>query len=260
MNTQGWNRFTYVINNPILYLDPTGHEWYQKREQEELASGKYLQVDFKVNEGKDRSSQQRWYTDNPAEDLKTVTGNNISRAKWTIGEKSANITKWTNPAEKFGRVTTIDDPVITKGRNYQRDHNAIDEISSSGGGKGIDKTDLISGGSGRVSFTKDIYGGKGPGKYVEIDLGDGRTRRLLHSSEIDVKTGQWVNMNTLIGKAGNTGSPGGSHVHEEWYIRDQKTPMPIGRSISERNDGKAVFPGNYVNPNCFIKPPLQEQK
>ncbi len=261
-DSQGWNRFAYVRNNPILYKDPTGHKWYYENQvsSKQAQSGNYLKMNF---ENKKTGDKMSLYTDNPKKDLSSKHENN--KTTYMINKKGNYVaTKWENPSDKVGRVTTINDPVITKGRTFNKDtHPGIDEISASKGGAGIENTSLKAGNAGRVSFVRDYYSEnvKGAGKYVEIDYGDGKTRRTLHMNDVNVKPGDWVNSNTKIGTAGKTESPGGPHVHDEIYIRDNKDNMPINRSVTEpwySND--KYFPGRHENLNDHLRNPLKEQK
>jgi murein DD-endopeptidase MepM/ murein hydrolase activator NlpD len=58
----------------------------------------------------------------------------------------------------------------------------------------------------------------GYGKNVIVDHGDGLTSLYAHLSNIDVKTGQEVDTDTVLGEMGATGHAFGDHLHLE--VRD----------------------------------------
>lgn len=66
--------------------------------------------------------------------------------------------------------------------------------------------------SGRVVLTGNFMA---DGNIVIIDHGLGLHSLYLHLSRITVKNGQTVKRGQIIGKAGNTGSSNGSHLHLE---------------------------------------------
>ncbi|CAH1670213.1 M23 family metallopeptidase [Chelatococcus asaccharovorans] len=70
-------------------------------------------------------------------------------------------------------------------------------------------------GAGRVT-TADYTGGYG--KMVEVDHGNGVVTRYAHLSEIDVRPGAIVTVDTQIGRVGSTGRSTGSHLHYETRI------------------------------------------
>jgi murein DD-endopeptidase MepM/ murein hydrolase activator NlpD len=51
------------------------------------------------------------------------------------------------------------------------------------------------------------------GKLVVIDHGQGIVSMYMHLSSVDVKTGDWVTQETVIGRVGNTGHSFGPHLH-----------------------------------------------
>lgn len=58
----------------------------------------------------------------------------------------------------------------------------------------------------------------GGGRYVAIDMNDGRRTRSLHMSEVWVSVGQWVNRGDVVGLSGGSGYGDdwyyGPHVHQ----------------------------------------------
>lgn len=72
--------------------------------------------------------------------------------------------------------------------------------------------------SGRVVLTGNFMA---DGKIVIIDHGLGLHSLYLHLSRIMVKNGQMVKRGQIIGKAGNTGSSNGSHLHLETRLNGE---------------------------------------
>ncbi len=73
------------------------------------------------------------------------------------------------------------------------------------------------------------YDWYGYGKHVIIDHGGGFTSLYGHFSEIDVKAGDKVSVDTQIGKVGSTGFSTGPHVH-----------------LEIRQDGKLIDPAEIL--------------
>mgnify|MGYP005856987917 CR=1 FL=1 len=67
------------------------------------------------------------------------------------------------------------------------------------------------------------------GKVVMIDHGNGIQSLYAHMSRIDVKAGDYVSQNSLIGAVGSTGNSTGPHVHLEVH-----------------KDGRAINPAGFV--------------
>ena len=71
--------------------------------------------------------------------------------------------------------------------------------------------------TGRVALVDWI---SGYGLTVVIDHGDGHESLYGHLSAVDVRPGETVTPQDLIGRVGQTGSASGPHLHVEWRRRD----------------------------------------
>ncbi len=56
------------------------------------------------------------------------------------------------------------------------------------------------------------------GNVVVVDHGNGITSHYFHLNKIDVKVGEVVNSESVIGKMGTTGFSTGNHLHFEIHI------------------------------------------
>jgi murein DD-endopeptidase MepM/ murein hydrolase activator NlpD len=88
---------------------------------------------------------------------------------------------------------------------------------------GIDFRGIIGEGvRATASGTVTIAGWSGGyGRMVEIDHGNGLSTRYGHLSEIEVKVGQVVRINQVIGRLGSTGRSTGPHLHYETRINGE---------------------------------------
>lgn len=94
-------------------------------------------------------------------------------------------------------------PVTGKNRM----HKGLDFAGPSG-------TEVVASASGRVVYAarKGSYG-----NLIELDHGNGVTTRYAHLRDIEVSTGDIVEMGERIGTVGSTGASTGPHLH--WEVR-----------------------------------------
>ena len=76
---------------------------------------------------------------------------------------------------------------------------------------------------GVVTATGYLGGYEGYGNVVIVDLGGGRENLYAHLSRVDVRPGDVVGQDELLGLAGCTGSCTGTHLHFE--LRVNGTPV-----------------------------------
>lgn len=100
----------------------------------------------------------------------------------------------------------------------ERFHDGID-ISAQVGSK------VYSTAQGRV--VKIMYSKYGYGNRIVIQHAYGFETLYAHLGVIQVKKGQWVNKNQLIGTVGNTGKSTGAHLHYEIH-KNNDTCDPLG--------------------------------
>lgn len=86
-------------------------------------------------------------------------------------------------------------------------------------------TPIYSTAQGRI--VKIMYSKYGYGNRVVIQHAYGFETLYAHMDVIDVRKGQWVNKNQLIGTVGNTGLSTGSHLHYEIHKSGQPRD-PLG--------------------------------
>jgi murein DD-endopeptidase MepM/ murein hydrolase activator NlpD len=113
---------------------------------------------------------------------------------------------------------------ITSGFGYRKHpifgvtkmHTGVDISAPEG-------TTIKAAGKGKVVFAGT---GKGYGKYVIIDHGNGRSTLYGHMSRISCTAGDEVNVGDKIGEVGSTGYSTGNHCHFEVRINgDPVDPM-----------------------------------
>ncbi|NJR64964.1 MAG: M23 family metallopeptidase [Leptolyngbyaceae cyanobacterium CRU_2_3] len=84
-------------------------------------------------------------------------------------------------------------------------------------GTGDERPPIEAARKGVVTYAEVGWNG-GFGNLVEIDHGDGLQTRYAHLSSILVKQGDRVDVNTVIGYVGMTGTATGNHLHFEVLI------------------------------------------
>lgn len=135
-------------------------------------------------------SGQRW--------LASVAGN--AEQRLDIPDLSLLTTEPIHGIESSGygwRVDPINDrKKFHKGTDYKADRGTPVHVA----------------GDGVVAFTGRQ---QGYGKVIYVDHGGGLITRYAHLSAIDVKTGDAVAGDTVIGKVGSTGRTTGPHLHFE---------------------------------------------
>ena len=112
-------------------------------------------------------------------------------------------------------------------RNNGRIHEGIDIVTPVG-------SSVIASKSGRVSFAGDDVG---YGHYVEILHPDGLVTRYAHLSRVQVKEGEWVAQNQVIGASGKTGNANRLKItpHLHFEIRYKNQPLNPSSHLLDPN-------------------------
>lgn len=121
--------------------------------------------------------------------------------------------------------------LLTSGYGYRQDpftkkrtwHGGIDIVAPRG-------KQVIAPGDGIVVKTGRL---RGLGNAVYLSHGYGITTRYGHLLKIQVKEGQKVERNDVLGLVGNTGRSTGYHLHYEVHV-DGKTVNPLGYLLDRR--------------------------
>ena len=122
-----------------------------------------------------------------------------------------------------GRISEDYGPRVDPFTDVKKHHFGIDIAAMTG-------SEVFAPASGVVKVAKNHYSvGKGYGREVIIDHGNGLTTRYAHLSEIKVKQGQKINRWEVIGLVEQTGRATGPHLHYEVMI-----------------DGRPVNPDKYL--------------
>lgn len=124
-------------------------------------------------------------------------------------------------SSRFGRRW---DPLL---RNRRAFHKGLDFA-------GPRNTPIVATAAGRVSFA-GVRGGFG--RTVEIDHGNGLKTRFGHMTRLNVRAGQHVDVNDVIGFMGSTGRSTGTHLHYEVHYRGKQVDplkfIEAGRYVFE---------------------------
>jgi RHS repeat-associated protein len=230
-DSQSWNRFSYVRNNPIIYSDPTGHydfgglDTKQNSVGDQLLNslstpGKNDSYNSKVGgDVKDKLAKAKGKNDNltsaskndiTCEKLATINGNRIP-----ISQSDYDNNSKIKMTSKFGNRT---DP--TDGGKTEF-HPGIDIKAPEGTKVHATKDGKVwVAGIGPSGIDKDY------GRRIYINHDKNEQTLDGHLSKVYVKPGQEVKSGQLIGEVGNTGRSTGPHLHHE-LRKDGKPIDPI---------------------------------
>jgi murein DD-endopeptidase MepM/ murein hydrolase activator NlpD len=169
-----------------------------------------------------------------------------------VGQKTANRMLWSGPFSQLSNSKV--EANFADARTYIYHNEAIDTAYHLGFDLSVTKRYPVeAANSGIVSFTGDlgIYG-----NTVIIDHGLGLSTLYGHLSSIDVKEGEQIKQQQIIGKTGETGLAVGDHLHfatllqgvpvlpKEWWdakwIRDNIQPKLDSSTETSTDEEKPV--------------------
>jgi murein DD-endopeptidase MepM/ murein hydrolase activator NlpD len=170
-----------------------------------------------------------------------------------VGQKTANRMLWSGPFSQLSNSKV--EANFADARTYIYHNEAIDTAYHLGFDLSVTKRYPVeAANSGIVSFTGDlgIYG-----NTVIIDHGLGLSTLYGHLSSIDVKEGEQIKQQQIIGKTGETGLAVGDHLHfatllqgvpvlpKEWWdakwIRDNIQPKLDSSTETSTDEEKPVW-------------------
>jgi len=132
-----------------------------------------------------------------------------------VGQKTANSMLWSGPFSQLSNSKV--EANFADARTYMYKEQAIDTAYHLGFDLSVTKRYPVeAANSGVVSFVGDlgIYG-----NAVIIDHGLGLSTLYGHLSSIDVKEGDPIKQQQIIGKTGETGLAVGDHLHFGVYLQ-----------------------------------------
>jgi len=154
----------------------------------------------------------------------------------SIRDTTAKQSQFTDPLRGRKAVTVEGGKFGAPRDGGSRTHSGVDYAIARG-------TPIMSGaGAGKATVSKSAKGGN----IVTIDHGNGVVTKYMHLDSVNVKTGQQVTDETVLGGVGSTGaSSSGNHLHYEVYVDGKKVdPTSIAgtpRQAPRMHDMNSVY-------------------
>jgi len=268
LDTQSWNRFSYVRNNPVIYKDPTGHIGIIAALGDLLGGGApegHSEVGGPGIESLvkgDNSKKDTSALKEVDKSVKDTATNDVAKKLQKPNDKVVKQSTAKNNSDFCDKLATnngIDLPLADKDKStypaYKNGissdylaHEKFRKEKGSGPHSGIDMpaapgTPIYSTVDGKV---KAAGPSSGYGNLMIVEDKDGKQYYFGHTSAFSAKPGDPVSKGQKIASVGNTGTSyppdpkKGFHVHYE--IRDKNNnilnPYDQGKKYSDEIKNK----------------------
>jgi murein DD-endopeptidase MepM/ murein hydrolase activator NlpD len=250
VNGQGYNRYTYVYNNPTNLTDPTGFaactgsridsgscggynvklaEGYPQKADAPTAERGSADGSKKDSSGANRPDPKKPAPNNGSTPTIAAGGGTVSNQSQIAGSDGTGAQrkeKW--PVPGHFDINEKDKPGEGDGhfdtpRTPPRRHTGLDIKAPVG-------ADVVAVSSGIVVNIQPNPS-KSYGNQVVVDHGEGVYSQSAHLDSVTVKPGQKVTAGEMIGTVGRTGNPpkfGDSHLHFEIRLNSPRPQTDRG--------------------------------
>ena len=234
INSQAWNRYTYVLNSPIMYVDPSGHMFIsQPGSGPPCIDGDCSGQDELIEEFENNNGLvNNWYNFT----LPKPPGNITSDIEISIDLINPEILLMMNAVDPLHNPSSNYHgfgSCSTDGHNSCNYHHPAVDV---GPGDEVNPN-IYSIGYGDVTYVGEMFPGFGNYLIIRHNInGENFYSVYAHLSTVTVDQGDMVDSNTVIGQMGNTGT-GDVHLHFE-----------VRTSLGVNSQGTG-FRGSGAHPN-----------
>jgi RHS repeat-associated protein len=206
-NPLAWDRYGYVLNNPLRYADPSGHSWC-----EEGVCIRPTQPSLKFHAPLNYMAQKH------NDDYPYCPGSDCPNGYHAGSDYTANIGTPVR-SSSYGTVVVAD--TCTYGTNC--DYDGDIEL---GKVYGYEDVSQVNKGYGNVVIIEYRYNNLTPEVRKIYGVAPSQSLYMLYAhleNAPTVRVGDWVYPGKVIGNTGSTGNSTGPHLHLEVRVADSGT-------------------------------------